>query len=392
MKVWRRLISFELPSKRWPRREPCCRCWSPIAYCCSAKGRWAGHGSRWTGDGSRTSHCRNTPQSIHIRPSAIDKESVTRRIVPRSTPSGMSRSGHIRIPSRSPIASASVSSKNRWAGLGTTPLFRHVQIRYGLTPSRRANAFQLSPLASLNRTSRLEKSVGNSNSTGRWSSFWTPTDLRLPGVFGRSLLGCRGRLVGVDGRGNAHLKQRVDASRKFRRQQDEGVQPVATGFCALPPPLKLTGVHANATGQVVPGEAGSDLEIFESRCEVLQYAAGVDVEMGRYMTSSHDMTSVVSRSSGLAKPRAWPSRLGIRTQGRRGPGFDPGHVERRNDGHPRQSLTVKQSPHRVGTRIEHGRALPALHVSSSVTTTRPKSKQAPGFPYWICLNNLFILM
>ena len=98
---------------------------------------------------------------------------------------------------------------------------------------------------------------------------------------------------------------------------------MATGFCALPPPLKLTGVYANATGQVVPGEAGFGLKVFQSRCEVLQYVVAVDVEMGRNMTSSHDMTSMVSRSSGLAKPRTWPGRLVVRTQGRRASGSIP---------------------------------------------------------------------
>ena len=76
----------------------------------------------------------------------------------------------------------------------------------------------------------------------------------------------------------------------------------------------------------------------------------VDVEMGRNMTSSHDMTSIDEQifragdAKNMAEPPSGPHPRAT------GPGFDPGHVVRRNDGHPRQSLPVKQSPHQVGTR------------------------------------------
>ena len=66
------------------------------------------------------------------------------------------------------MLSAMVSRRNRWLMLGSTPLFRHCLSLDGLTPSIRAIARQLSPLASLKRVRRLEKSGGNSNSKGRW--------------------------------------------------------------------------------------------------------------------------------------------------------------------------------------------------------------------------------
>ena len=101
----------------------------------------------------------------------------------------------------------------------------------------------------------------------------------------------------VDGRGNAHLQQRVDASWYVRRQHDERPQPITTGLGALPPPLKLTGVHADPSGQIVPGEAGTRLEGFEPFREVIRYEAAVDDEMGRKKTAFHETTARMNRSS-----------------------------------------------------------------------------------------------
>ncbi len=78
-----------------------------------------------------------------------------------------------------------------------------------------------------------------------------------------------------------HAEQDVAAVGDAGRQLDQGAQPISVGLGALPPPLKLARVHAQARGQTVPGEAAGLLEALQARGEVLRQEGDAEQEAGR---------------------------------------------------------------------------------------------------------------
>ena len=166
------------------------------------------------------------------------------------------------------------------------------------------------PLGKVRRKVKLDLPVGFPLHT---------QDLALPAIPGRGESCGQWWLALGGGREDFHSQERVDPARDAGSQEEEGVQPVATGPGTPPPTVELARVHAKARGQDFPGEAGVILECVEPFAEVLRQKPVIQYEVWWKETLSHGIDSRMKMSSKRVAPRASMSRLRSGAEGRRVP-------------------------------------------------------------------------
>ena len=142
---------------------------------------------------------------------------------------------------------------------------------------------------------------------------WSPWAVEAEAVL-------RHGLPGAGGRGDVRPQQGAEAAWDAGRQRDQGEQAVTAGLGALPPPLKLAGVDAQARGQTVPREAAGLLEALQALGKVLRQEGDAEQEPGRgHRAAPHSSSSTMNSSWKSVAPSISMSRLRSSGDGHRLP-------------------------------------------------------------------------